>query len=175
MDIEEAYERHVDVVYRFFYIKSLDRDVAEDLTSQTFLVLVERMKNDAPPIRDTKKFVYGVMRNVWLMHLRKKYQRNEQAIEDIEDFAVYVEEEIEDYSQKTVKQRAEVYVNQLPERQKYIVTMRLLEERSIKDIAAVTGNDINYVKTTYKRGVRRLRELITSNDNAVLVRQEETV
>jgi DNA-directed RNA polymerase specialized sigma24 family protein len=40
--------------------------------------------------------------------------------------------------------------------------MRLLEEMSIADIAIYTGKDRNYVKTTYKRGVKRLREIVES-------------
>lgn len=168
MTIEEAYDAYADVVYRFFYVKCLDKATAQDLTSQTFMVLVERMHDlqdgqDRPgsqPIGDIKKFVYGIMRNIWLMHLRKKYQRNEQAIEDIEDFPAYVDDEIADYTEQSPKQRAEVFINQLPDRQRAVVAMRLLEEQSIKQIAVNLDKDTNYVKTTYKRGLKRLRELV---------------
>lgn len=182
MTVEEAYDAYADTVYRFFYIKCLDTATAQDLTSQTFMVLVERLHDlqdghtdgrtdehnlsDAygdsrivHTVRDTKKFVYGVMRNIWLMYLRKKYQRNEQAVEDIEDFAAYVDDEIADYTEQSPRQRAEVFINQLPDRQRTVVAMRLLEEQSIKQIAVSLDKDINYVKTTYKRGLKRLRQL----------------
>jgi RNA polymerase sigma-70 factor (ECF subfamily) len=160
MKIEELYDEHVDKVYRFFYIKSFDKSIAEDLTSQTFMTLCEQMQDPVRAIQDHKKFLYGIMRNHWLMYLRQKYRRGETTIENIEDFADYVEEEISDYSGLTARQRAEVYINQLPEKQRDIVARRLLEERSIKDIAADIGKDSNYVKTTYKRGLKRLRQLI---------------
>jgi len=181
MTVEEAYAAYAETVYRFFFVKCLDRAVAEDLTSQTFMTLVERVheevgKGDEPTIRDMKKFTYGVMRNVWLMHLRQKYKRNEQAVEDIEDFVTYVDDEIDDYTGQTVKQRAEVFINRLPDKQQTVVTMRLLEERSITQIAADIGKDTNYVKTTYKRGLKRLKQLIADNElTTAPQRQEEAV
>lgn len=160
MKIEDVYDAHVDKVYRFFYVKSLNRYVAEDLTSQTFIALCEQMQDPDRVIQDHKKFLYGIMRNIWLMYLREKYTRHETAIEGIEDFEDFVNSEIDTFSDLTVKQRAEVFINQLPDKQRQIVTRRLLEECSIKDICAQTGKDSNYVKTTYKRGLKRLKQLI---------------
>lgn len=160
MDIAQVYDEYADKVYNFFYIKSFDRTTAEDLTSQTFMAVLQKMQDPDYVIQDGKKFVYGVMRNVWLMYLRQKYQRNEAFVENIEDFGGYVEEETDIYETLTVKQRAELFINKLPDKQREILTMRLLEGLSIKDICGATGKDSNYVKTTYKRGVKSLRALV---------------
>jgi RNA polymerase sigma-70 factor (ECF subfamily) len=168
MTLEETYDAYAGTVYRFFYIKCLDKAVAQDLTSQTFMALVERLHEERVAgsdltIRDMKKFTYGVMRNVWLMYLRQKYQRNEHVLEDADEFEAYVVDEIGEYGAHSVKQRAEPYINRLPERQRAVVYMRLLQERSIVQIAADIGKDTNYVKTTYKRGIKRLKLLIADN------------
>lgn len=163
MTIETVYDSHVDKVYKFFYIKCLDRDIAEDLTSQTFMLLCEQMQIEGRQIDNYTKFLYGIMRNVWLMHLRRKYQRPELAIEGIDDFEDYVDTAIEDYAGLTVKQRAEIIINQLPEKQREVVTRRLLHEQPIADVARDLGHDRNYVKTTYKRGLKRMKQLIAAN------------
>lgn len=160
MDITTAYELHVDKVYRFFYVKTFSRELAEDLTSQTFIAVLDKIQDEDYVIGDHKKFIYGVMRNIWLQSLREKYRRNEQTLEDIENFEDHVVHEIEEYAGLTVKQRAEVFISCLPEQQQKIVRMRLLEDCSIKDICAQTGKDSNYVKTTYKRGLKRFKQLI---------------
>ncbi|HJQ09017.1 MAG TPA: sigma-70 family RNA polymerase sigma factor [Candidatus Saccharimonadales bacterium] len=172
MTVEDVYDLHADKVYKFFYIKCLDKAVAEDLTSQTFMALVERMQGKGPVIADHKKFLYGTMRNIWLMHLRKKYQQNEQSIASIEDFESYIDAEVEEYESLTIKQRAEVFINQLPERQKEVVSLRLLEDQSIKDIAALLQKDRNYVKTTYKRGLKRLKGLVEANASVMKTGKE---
>ncbi|HEX8227615.1 MAG TPA: sigma-70 family RNA polymerase sigma factor [Candidatus Saccharimonadales bacterium] len=162
MSIEETYDLYVDKVFKFFYIKSFDRQLAEDLTSQTFMVLVERSDDPEYVIQNDKKFIYGVMRTVWLMYLRQKYQRNEQTIDDIEDFEAYVDEGLDEFEGMTVKQRAAQYIDRLPDKQRQVLTMRLLEGLSIKDICQETGKDSNYIKTTYKRGVKSLQALIVA-------------
>jgi RNA polymerase sigma-70 factor (ECF subfamily) len=173
MNIEDVYDAHVDKVFKFFYIKCLDRSLAEDLTSKTFLALCELLKDEDRIIQDHKKFLYGIMRNHWLMYLRDKYRRQEVDLEGIQDFEDYVDSEIEDYSGLTIKQRAEVFINKLPEKQRDIVSRRLLEGASIKDIALDIGKDSNYIKTTYKRGLKRLKELIESNEPALMAAREE--
>jgi RNA polymerase sigma factor (sigma-70 family) len=129
------------------------------------------MRDGNRAIDDHKKYLYGIMRNVWLMYLRDKYRRRETTLEGIEDFEGYVDTEIEDYAEMSVKQRAEVFINQLPEKQRDIVTQRLLEERSIKDIADSLGKDSNYVKTTYKRGLKHLKKLIAEHSAPVAVKE----
>jgi RNA polymerase sigma factor (sigma-70 family) len=172
MTIEEVYSTHVEKVYKFFYINCLNTQIAEDLTSQTFMILVERMQAGQPAIADYKKFLYGIMRNVWLMHLRKKYQQNEQSIASIEDFETYIDREVENYEDLSVKQRAEKFINRLPDRQKEVVALRVLEEMSIKDIAVHLQKDRNYVKTTYKRGLKRLKELIAAGPDIASSKEE---
>ncbi len=175
MNIEEVYDQHVDKVYKFFYIKSFDKSLAEDLTSQTFMALVERLQDDDIIIQDGKKFVYGIMRNVWLMYLREKYRRNEMSLEGIEDFENYVDEETVEYEAMTVKERAEPFISRLPEKQQEIVRMRLLEDRSIKEICSEMDKDSNYVKTTYKRGVKRLQEIIRTDGIQQVTLSKEAV
>lgn len=81
-------------------------------------------------------------------------------MEEIEDIERYVEKTVVDYSGASIRERAVPYIERLPEQQQKIVYMRLINERSIKDIADDIGKDSNYVKTTYKRGVKNLRRLL---------------
>lgn len=159
MNIEQLYDEYVDIVYRFFYIKSFDRALAEDLTSQTYTAVAQRL-HDGAQIADGKKFLYGTMRNVWLMYLRDKYRRNEAYIEDIDDVSAYVEQTVTAYGGMTLRERAMRFISKLPEKQARIVEMRLINELSIADIAAAIGKDRNYVKTTYKRGLRALQAIV---------------
>lgn len=160
MELEPFYDEHVDKVYKFFYIKSLDRHVAEDLTSETFTLFIEQ--SESHEINDYKKYLYGIMRNTWLQFLRKKYQQALVDIENIEDFADVVESHIADFDDaRDVGNRLLPYIERLPEKQRMIITKRLLHEMSITEIAHELGKDKNYVKTTYKRGIASLRAILT--------------
>ena len=95
IELENFYESHVDKVYKYFYIQVLNRQIAEDLTSQTFLKFVAKVQDTT--IKQYKKYLYGIMRNVFADYLREKYKNlNVEYLEDIHDFELYIDNSISD-------------------------------------------------------------------------------
>lgn len=161
MDLPEFYDTYVDKVYKFFYIKCLDRHTAEDLTSQTFILFIEQQ--NVQKILDNKKYLYGIMRNIWLQFLRNKYTESLVEIESIEDFETYANNYIDEFESRThPKHRVKTYVNKLPEKQRQVVEMRIFADMSTKETAKELRKDRNYVKTTYQRGLKNLRKMLKS-------------
>jgi RNA polymerase sigma-70 factor (ECF subfamily) len=164
MGINELYQQHFTAVYKFFYFKSFDQMVAEDLTSQTFLIMVEKMNDEDMVITDHKKFLYGIMRNVWLRYLQEKYRRQEQLIADTDDFESYVEDELSREAETSDEERIKRYIDRLPSSQQRIMELRLLKRHSLSEICDQLGKDMNYVKTTQKRGIKNLQKLLSGEE-----------
>lgn len=160
MSIHSLYEKHFDAVYKFFYYKSFHVSTAEDLTSQTFLILLEKMHDDSVEINDPKKFLYGIMRNVWLRHLQAKYRNAEEFIENIQDFEHYVYEELAREYDRSDDERVKHYINKLPESQRRVLEMRLLQQLTLDEICQSLNKDMNYVKTTQRRGIHNIKRLL---------------
>ncbi len=160
MDLESFYDEYADKVYKFFYIKSLDKMTAEDLTSQTFIAFMEKVQT--VEVDNYNTYLYGIMRLKWVTFLQDKYSSNITELENIEDFSTYTDNVIESYeSSNGMHARLVLYVNKLPEKQRDVITMRLINNMSVKEVANQLGRDKNYVKTTHQRGLKRLRELLT--------------
>lgn len=157
-DVEGIYDAYVDKVYKYFYINCLNRHVAEDLTSQTFVAFVE--KAGSRTIKDYKTYLYAIMRNTWAEHLRKKYKEAVDALESIEDFEAYSEQTISAYEDADIKGRAARFIEMLPESQRQIARMRLLEEKSLKEIAQELNKSMSYVKTTQNRAIKSLKRIL---------------
>lgn len=155
MDLPQFYEDHVDKVYKFFYIKNFNKQIAEDLTSQTFIEFMQQMKIQS--IDQPTKYLYGIMRYVWIGFLREKYQQEIVAIEGIEDFEDYSTKEVQHYESATSYQRALDLLKDLPTKQQEVLRIRIVENRSVKETAAIMGKDSNYVKTMHHRALVTLR------------------
>ncbi|HRJ06749.1 MAG TPA: RNA polymerase sigma factor [Candidatus Saccharibacteria bacterium] len=156
MQLEAFYDEHVGKVYKFFYIKSLNKATAEDLTSDTFISFMEQAQVQA--IEDQTKYLYGIMRNIWLQFLRSKYQQAMTDVEGIEDFASHVEFNLDQFDEaKSADNRLMPYIEELPSKQREVLIKRLIEEKSISEVAEELGKDKNYVKTTYHRALTTLR------------------
>jgi RNA polymerase sigma-70 factor (ECF subfamily) len=108
-------------------------------------------------IEQPTKYVYGIMRNVWIAYLREKYKSQIITIEDIEDFESYAEKQVAHYESATSHQRALDLLQDLPKRQQEVLRIRIIENKSVKETAEIMGRDSNYVKTMHHRALVTLR------------------
>ncbi|HSX31295.1 MAG TPA: sigma-70 family RNA polymerase sigma factor [Candidatus Saccharimonadales bacterium] len=160
MPDSDLYNTHVRTVYGFFMAKTFHKQLAEDLTSEVFTTAFEQFASPNKQIDDKEKYLYGVMKLVWVQHLRKKYALAETAAENIEDFAVYAAEELQATKERSLIDRALPYIAQLPESQQMVLMLRFRDGLSLKEIASHLGKNMNYVKTTQKRGLASLKRVI---------------
>lgn len=154
------YDAHIQRIYRFFYYRVLDKQAAEDLSSQTFIRLAEKGSEQPPVIEDPVKYLYGVARHVFNDHLREKYRKSEFTLEDINDMPAAVEDEVDQLDQLDMQQRAQLFINLLPDAQREVAHRRLILQETPAEIADQLGRDKNYVKVTLRRALRKLEELV---------------
>ena len=174
MDDREFYQHNVQIIHGFFMAKTFDRFLAEDLTSQVFLRTYEQFGNPSLVIGDRQKYLYGVMRLVWLQHLRAKYASLEQSVDDIEAVEAAVPEEFEEYAVGTIQrtlelsliERALPYIGRLPEKQRAVMLLRFRDGLALAEICRQLGKDMNYVKTTQRRGLAGLKRMVEGGDDA---------
>lgn len=164
MKIEEVYDEHAKRVYAFFYVKTFDQMLAEDLTSQTFMTMVEKMCDEDVTIQNHATYLSGIMRNVWLRHLQAKYRQQVTSIEDIDNFERFIDKTVRDAEDDGLETFARPFIEQLPSKQRVILEKRLLEKQTLKEICDDLDKDMNYVRTTQQRGINRLREMVASAD-----------
>lgn len=159
MDLEQFYDEYVDKVYKFFYIKSLNKHVAEDLTSETFVSFLKQVNNKQ--VDDNKKYLYGIMRNVWVEFLKNKYKTQLSSFEQIENFEEYATEAMQTFDEtEEPMDRLQPFVQLLPSKQRDVLVMRAYQNLNIKQTAEALGKDSNYVKKTYSRALKSLRAII---------------
>jgi len=168
-ELTAIYDRHFTKIYRFFYYKVLSREIAQDLAGDTFVAFVDSLKNHHheghPQIKDPEKYLYGVAKIIFCEHLKEKYKApNLVAYDNIPDFETAVTGELEEVdSKQTPEELLLMYLDRLPEKQRLIIRLRLIEKLSLPEIVKKLGKDMNYVKTTQKRALKNLREIFENN------------
>ncbi len=162
MNENDFYKKLLKNLHRFFMSKTFDISLSEDLTSEVLLTVYEQFKiqQGNSNIKDREKYVYGIAKNVWLRYLRSKYSNLVDYVENVEDFEKYVLNSVEEYEKMSIIHRAVPFIEQLPEKQKQILLLRFRDGMSLKEICKATGSNMNYVKTTQKRGIASLKNNI---------------
>ena len=156
--LEQLYNQQVDTVYKFFYIKCLNRHVAEDLTSQTFVKFVEQKADIVS--QNMVKYLYGFLRHVWLDFLGQNYVQHTYEIGMKDEFEQYVQATIEEYVQSDLKTRAHRFIERLPAKQRVVAHKRLIEEMTVAEVAAELSVTKTYIKTTQYRAIKNLKSII---------------
>lgn len=152
-------KRHHAAAYRvavgFVREDDLAQDVVQDAFMKAFRAL-DGFRADA----SFRTWLLTITANEARGALRKRGRRRETALEDAEEIR---SEEGGPAHEAMVKQeavRARRMLEQLPEKQRLSVTLRIEEGLSFKEIGDVIGSSEGAARVNYFHGIRRLRELM---------------
>jgi RNA polymerase sigma-70 factor (ECF subfamily) len=160
-DLSLLYDRHFEKLYRFFYYKVLDKTEAEDLTADTFMAVAKAIQ-EGRAIHDAEKFLYGVAKIIFTTFLQRKYKQVKISIEeyDLEEVIAATETEVDD--SPTLEERLIKYLPDLPPKQREVLRLRFIDKLTVAETCEKLNKDSNYVRTTQKRGLQTLREIIAT-------------
>ncbi len=158
MNLEKFYNKHIDRIYKFFYLKTFNKELSEDLTSSVFLAFAEVLSSGEAQIEDPDKFIYGIARNKFLEYLKSKYSNENKNINYIDD--IEVEPFLENYEEtQTVEEKLKIFLPNIPKSQARVLKLRFIDKHSLKTICKMLEKDMNYVKVTQNRGLKSLKKL----------------
>ena len=153
--IGELYTRYTALVYGVCMKYLKDRDEAKDASMQLFEKLIETLKSHE--VENFKSWLYVSARNHCLMEIRikkGKFKEEIGALDMENQFLLHPEEETE---LEDNLGRLEECIKQLIEGQQECIRLFYLDEKCYKDIAVVTGFDLNQVKSFIQNGKRNLK------------------
>lgn len=150
------YDEYADALYRFFVFQTSNSDIASDLLQDTFMKTWEYI-TQGKPIKNLRAFLYRVARNTLTDYRRKKKAHSLEAITetgvDFESEVDILEEHIHKDDAKFVLQSLEI----LDEDSKELISLRYIEEMSIKEIAEIMDERPNTISVKIHRTVEKLK------------------
>ncbi len=151
------YDHHIRTIYNFIYYKVLDKDSAEDLTSQTFLKALRNV-GSVDPDRPIISWLYKIAHNTVVDHYRSR--KNTENIDDHWDLG---DEKVDIAAELDVSvdmDRIGKYLKQLSSLEREIIFMRVWEELPYQAIAEVLGKTEGNCKMIYSRTIKKLKSMI---------------
>ena len=156
---EELYSAYVHDIYRFVYYRVRNKEVAEDVTSDIFFKALKGITHFKEG-QSFRAWIYTIARNALIDHYRKHKDiaslDNEES-PDVVDDAQGIEEKQHNV---LILQQVKESLKALTEAQREIVTMRVWDELSYKEIAAITGKTEGNCKMIFSRAVGQLRDMV---------------
>lgn len=151
------YDRHVRTIYNFIYYKVFDKEVAEDLTSQTFFKALKNV-DSIDPDRPVVSWLYKIAQNSVLDHYRSA--RHTEDIDDFWDIHDESEDVVGNLDTEVDMKRVKKYLNELSTLERDIILMRVWQEMPYQAIAEVVGKSEANCKMIYSRSMKKLKSII---------------
>lgn len=161
--IGEVYDQYFSEVYRYAVYRVGDAALAEDISSDVFLRLVESSRIGNGPQSNLRGWLIATASHIVADHFRRKYRRAEETISDeLPDQSPPPATEVDQREKKRVVQKA--YKTLTPEQQE-VIALRFGQGYSLEETAAMMNNNVNAVKALQFRALSALSREIGEVDH----------
>ncbi len=153
----EAYDTFVDAIFRHIYFRIYHRDLAKDLTQETFTRTWQYI-SQGKRVENLKSFLYKVANNLIVDQYRKRKELSLDALQE-KGFDVAnldADRILRDVENSNVLRA----VRKLSVDHRDIILMRFVQDLSIKEIAEIIGQSENVVSVRLNRGLKEARKLL---------------
>ncbi len=163
-DFSKIYDQCIDKIYRFVFIKVNSQEIAEDLTSETFLRGWEAFKKSSNPhkqkIDNPQAFLYQIARNLITDHYREKGRTQFVPIDCVPVFdpTPNLEETTQIKSDLELIKSAITSLNN-EDYQEFII-WHYIDDLSVEEIANITGKTEGAVRVTIHRALKSLKNIL---------------
>jgi RNA polymerase sigma-70 factor, ECF subfamily len=154
------YDKYVDVVFRYVLFRVGDRELAEDVTSETFLRALRRITSVTYQGRDVGAWFVTIARNLVLDHVKSSRFRLEVTTAEVDDSGRVEAGPEQQVLAGATRSALLECVRQLGDDQRECIVLRFLQGLSVAETAVVMARNEGAVKALQHRAVRRLAQLL---------------
>jgi len=158
----EIYDRHQPAVYRYIYYRVSDAATAEDLTSDVFVRLVEKIDRFTYRGRPLLAWLYTIARNLVTDHHRRGGQAT---ILPLDEQLATESGNLERAAERGLAQRRlAAALPHLTEDQRQVIILKFIEGLDNAEVAQMMGKPVGAVKSLQHRALAALRRTLDKNE-----------
>jgi RNA polymerase sigma-70 factor (ECF subfamily) len=164
------YDRHVEAIYRFVYLKLPRKEDAQDITSETFTRAWQHI-NAEKQVANVRAFLYQIARNLVVDFYRSRKQEPsveelvtfEQAgtSSDSEGILESVRLPVQANGMEPRAELALIFSKLLRLKEDYrdVLTLRLIDDLPFSVIGEILGKSAGNIRVIYHRALKALKEI----------------
>ena len=155
--IAEIYDRYSLRIYNYIYHRLGNAHLAEDLTANVFLRMLEAIRSSRAWQTSFSGWLYRIAHNLVVDYFRA----GQQDEVPLEEWPIPSREHPADIAERSLtQQRLRSAVGQLTGEQNVVITLKFLEGMSNAEVARVLGKSEGAVKSLQFRALASLRRMI---------------
>jgi RNA polymerase sigma-70 factor, ECF subfamily len=158
--LEELYLLHFDRIYSYLHMSVGNRHDAEDLTTQTFMKMLESIKRFRWQSAPFSAWLFRIAHNLAMDHFRasRRWQPEEEVPEPVGD----AEPSAEAAAMQTIGRESMLeLIEHLSQEQKQVLTLKFVFNLPNAEVATILGKSEGAIKSLQHRALVSLQKQIT--------------
>lgn len=158
--LAEIYDCYESKIYSYVYHRLGNADLAQDLTSQVFIRMLEAIQHERAWTSSFSGWLYRIAHNLVIDHYRRRGRTPQVSVEDV-PVLISPTDDPEHLAERSLTSEAlRTAIHRLTEEQAQVVTLRFLENMSVSEVAEIIGKTEGAIKALQYRAVMSLRRLL---------------
>ena len=158
--VAELYDRHRPRIFRYIRFKVADTQMAQDLTGEVFLRMVDNLPGFRPMEVPFTAWLYRIAQNLVIKERQKEFRQ--PAVPLV--YAQEVSRQRDNPAHLVEKQLEMEWVldglHKIDENQREVIILRFVAGFSLKEVAEMLGKTVAAVKTLQHRGILALQVVL---------------
>ncbi|HEY4499047.1 MAG TPA: RNA polymerase sigma factor [Candidatus Paceibacterota bacterium] len=160
-----AYNSHSDAIFRYCFFKLSDREQALDAVQEIFMKMWKYLQ-EGNEVQNPQAFLFVIAAN----HVKDQW-RKKKAIPlsvfdgDDDDQPFEIPDEDDTIVTGTEYRLALEHFAKLPDSDRMLLQLRFIEDKAVKDIAAMLGERENTIAVRISRALSALRPYYKNDDH----------
>jgi len=156
----EIYDQYADKIYAYIYHRVGQAELAEDLTAQVFMRMLEAVRTGHGWQTSFSGWLYRIAHNIVIDHYRRKGRATFVDIDDAAPMQAPSGDPVASTESQFERQRLRQALAELTDEQSQVISLRFLEDLSIAEVAVVMQKTEGAVKALQYRAVIALRRVM---------------
>ena len=157
-EFSKIYDKHVEKIYRFIYLKESSQEAAEDLTSEVFTRGWKSFENQKCDIKNVTAFLYQIARNLIVDHYREKGQAQLVSVDMMSQLSDTAQPLEEKAMLKSEVNNVKAALAGIREEYREVIVWYYLDELSIPEMAKMMGKSEEATRVQIHRALKALRQ-----------------
>lgn len=156
----EIYDQYVERIYSYIYHRVGQAELAEDLTGQVFMRMLEAIRGGQAWKTSFSGWLYRIARNLVFDYYRRRGRASFVDIDEAPPIGSTKDDPSHTVQASLDRENLRAALSRLTEEQAQVITLRFLEDLSIAETATIMEKTEGAIKALQYRAVLALRRVM---------------
>ena len=156
-DIDKIYSKYGEIVYKYVFCLTGNKDTTEEIVQETFLIAVKDIKKFRGECK-ISTWLCQISKYIWYKKCKKENSKKEIPIDTLENSLLIEESLEENFCNKENYLQLFKKLQNLDEETRNVMYLRILGNFEYNEIAEIMNKTSNWARVVFFRGKQKLKE-----------------